>query len=128
MLLMPVRSLILNMALRRRKQCQHLPAHKQVIRQDSATVVALPPQQLYSRATSGTPVIDDPLSSANGSIWYHYNTADNSCAFTGGAYHIKVYSQGGNNTCFAINSEFKNLAFQVQMTIIKGDAGGLLFH
>jgi hypothetical protein len=94
----------------------------------SATVVALTPQQLYTRATSGSPVIDDSLTSPNGSIWYHYNTSDNSCAFTGGAYHIKVYLQGGNNTCPAINSQFKNLAFQVRMTIIKGDAGGLLFH
>ena len=94
----------------------------------SATVTALTPQQLYTRATGGTPVIDDPLTSPNGSIWYHYNAANNSCAFLGGAYHIKIFLQGGNNTCFAVNSHFKNLAFQVQMTIIKGDAGGLLFH
>ena len=96
--------------------------------QASATVTALTPQQLYTRATGGTPVIDDPLTSPNGSIWYHYNAANNSCAFLGGAYHIKIFLQGGNNTCFAVNSHFKNLAFQVQMTIIKGDAGGLLFH
>lgn len=94
----------------------------------NATVTALTPQQLYTRATAGTPVIDDPLSSPNGSIWYHYNTSNNSCAFLGGAYHIKIFLQGGNNTCFAVNSHFNNLAFQVQMTIIKGDAGGLLFH
>jgi hypothetical protein len=94
----------------------------------SATVTALTPQELYARTTRGIPVIDDPLTSPNGSIWYHYNTANNSCAFLGGAYHIKISLQGGNNICFAINSHFNNLAFQVQMTIIKGDAGGLLFH
>jgi hypothetical protein len=91
-------------------------------------VTGLSPQQLYTRATGGTPVIDDPLTSPNGSIWYHYNSAVNSCAFLGGAYHIKISQQGGNNTCFAINSHFNNLAFEVHMTIIKGDAGGLLFH
>jgi hypothetical protein len=96
--------------------------------QANATAGALTPQEIYAKATSGTPVISDPLTSSNGSIWYHYDGSNGSCTFLKGAFHIKVFVKASNNACFASNSLFNNLAFQAQMTIIKGDAGGLLFH
>ena len=40
----------------------------------SATAAALTPQQIYTQATSGTPVIDDALINSGGNTWYQYGT------------------------------------------------------
>src|SRR6266702_3627601 len=50
------------------------------------------------------------------------------CGFTGGAYHVSLYSKGFYFPCFAQNTNFSNLAYQVQMTITRGDYGGLIFR
>jgi hypothetical protein len=93
----------------------------------TATFAAMTPGQIYTWATSGTPVINDSLSDKNASIWFQITESDRSCDFIGGAYHIKT-SLSSSMSCGAYNSLFNNLAFQVQMTIIKGSAGGLAFH
>jgi hypothetical protein len=92
----------------------------------SATAAALTPQQIYTQATSGTPVINDPLTSTAGNTWYQYGTPSNGCYYSGRAYHLKFARQGAFS-CTAFNSFFHGLAFQVQVTILEGDAAGLLF-
>lgn len=99
--------------------------------QATATTAALTPQDTYTRATSGTPVINDPLDIQQGSSWLQIVTSHFSCAFSGGAYHIRFQEQMGTAECVAYNSLFSNLAFQVQLKIITGGAvaaGGLLFR
>ena len=93
----------------------------------SATAVALTPQQIYTQATSGTPVINDPLTSPAGNTWYQYGTQTNSCYYSSRAYHLRLAEQG-SNYCIAYNSFFHDLAFQVQLTILKGDGAGIIFH
>ena len=100
----------------------------QAYAQATATTAALTPQDIYTRATSGTPVINDPLDVQQGSSWLQIVTSHFSCAFSGGAYHIRFQEQMGNADCVAFNSLFNNLAFQVQVKIIAGAAGGLLFR
>ena len=50
------------------------------------------------------------------------------CAFSSGSYHASLYKAGLYFPCIARNTNFANFAFQVQMTIIKGDNGGLIFR
>ncbi len=78
----------------------------------------------------GTLALYDPLHDANSSP--NWSTgSDNqggSCAFTGGAYHVSESNLGTAYECFNSSSDFSNFAYEVQMQIMKGDAGGLLFR
>lgn len=94
----------------------------------TATTAALTPNDIYNRATSGIPVINDPLDSKQGSSWLQLEGSVNSCSFSGGAYHIKITTNPSSGYCIAYNSLFSNLAFQVQLTFFQGDAGGLIFR
>lgn len=94
----------------------------------TATTAALTPYDIYNRATSGTPVINDPLDSKQGSSWLQLEASGNSCSFSGGAYHIRITTKPSSGYCFAYNSLFSNLAFQVQQTVFQGDVGGLIFR
>ncbi len=95
--------------------------------QATATVAAMNPQELYAWATSGTPVINDPLNNVQQSIWYHGAGSTGECGISQGAYHIKVVVPNSAAACDAYDSYFHNLAFQVQVTILAGDGGGLAF-
>lgn len=94
----------------------------------TATSAALTPQDIYTKATSGIPVINDALDGHEASSWLQLNSPLYSCAFSSGAYHIRVLSQQSSAFCIAYNSLFNNLAFQVQLTIISGGLGGLVFR
>lgn len=95
--------------------------------QTSAT--ASSPQGIYTLATSGTPALDDSLSSQSGSQWEETSLANGyGCQFSGGAYHALISQQHTFEPCYAEASSFGNFAFQVQMTILKGDGGGLVFR
>lgn len=99
----------------------------QAATQATATTAALTPAQLYTRATSGTPVINDPLNSTETGIWYHTTGGNHSCQYLNGAYHIEPPVAGGSMSCSSYDAFFKNLAFQVQMTIVTPGLGGLVF-
>ncbi|GAC1613371.1 MAG: hypothetical protein NVS4B7_04790 [Ktedonobacteraceae bacterium] len=49
------------------------------------------------------------------------------CAFTGKGYHAAILQTGDIAPCFA-QPNFNNFSFQVQMTIISGDQGGIAFR
>ncbi len=84
---------------------------------------SMSPQGIYNQAISGKPVIDDSLSNPDRSTWQNTNSF---CTFTQGALHI---SGQANFVYFCHSSrQFSNLAFQVRVTIIKGDNGGLVFR
>jgi hypothetical protein len=90
------------------------------------TATAYAPQISYSQAISGTPAITDPLNQQDSNNW----DQNVNCAFIGGAYHAIVPQQNSFASCSPNTSSatFGNFALQVQMTIIKGDYGGLLFR
>jgi hypothetical protein len=73
---------------------------------------------------SGRLALSDPLqNNSSGYLW----AEDSTCRFMDGAYHVKVPTYP--DTCLASNTpDFSNFAFEVQMRILKGDAGGLLFR
>ena len=79
---------------------------------------------------TGTLVLNDPLrDTSTGYQWDQTTLSGGRCAFANGAYHV-ISTQLGIISC---NPEAKvpalgNLTFQVQMTIISGDEGGLAFR
>jgi transcriptional regulator with XRE-family HTH domain len=83
-------------------------------------------QDLYTWATSGTPVLNDPLMKQDTNNWDELSTTDEACIFTAEAYHVNTLRQGVFTPCFAEATNFRNFVFQVQMTLLKGDGGGLL--
>jgi len=102
-------------------------AQAQATAQVQATATAL--QAIFNQATSGTPVLNDPLSQQDANNWEVDNkTGGGGCAFTGGSYHASMPQAGFFASCYAQNSNFSNFAFQVQMTILKGDRGGIIFR
>jgi hypothetical protein len=103
-----------------------LAQQQQANAQATANVANLTPQELYTRITSEKPAISDPLDSINHSLFVSRSNSASGCGFTGGTYHASV-SPHFAIYCFALIG-VSNFAFQAQMTIIKGDAGGLIFR
>ena len=91
----------------------------------TATTTAL--QNTYTQATSGTPAISDPL---NRQDQYRWDVSPPNCVFTAGAYHVADITTNDFYTCTPNNQfpNFGNFALQVQMTILKGDYGGIFFR
>jgi hypothetical protein len=98
--------------------------------QASATATAL--QNILTNATSGTPVLNDPLNAQSSSNWDllspSQSTVGASCSFTNGAYFSDMPTKGYFQPCYERASNFNNFAFQVQMNIVQGDEGGILFR
>lgn len=89
----------------------------------------LTPADIYATATSGNPTLNDPLNSSVPSNWLQYNNGSYGCQFTENAYYAWTKQPGIVTHCSAVNiPNFSNFAFQVRMTIISGDAGGLIFR
>lgn len=75
---------------------------------------------------SGTLVFSDPLSdNSKGVNWAEDPTV---CGFMGGAYHVKEPNPNYVNDCLANDSNYSNFAFEVQMQIVQGDGGGIIFR
>jgi hypothetical protein len=96
--------------------------------QTAATPSAGTPQDLYNQVTKNPSTLDDSLSANGTSNWNESEGGQSSCQFTGGAYHAIAQAQNTYTLCMAQSSSFGNLAYQVQMTIAKGDFGGMVFR
>lgn len=70
----------------------------------------------------GILTLNDPLSGSN-----NFLPTNGGCSFTGGAYHVAV-SQGGYYSTCPGGPSFVNFAIEVQMTVLKGDCGGIMFR
>ncbi|HEU5227331.1 MAG TPA: DnaJ C-terminal domain-containing protein [Ktedonobacteraceae bacterium] len=81
-------------------------------------------QANYNQITGNTPVLDDPLQNAN---LYNWDTGTG-CAFTNGEYHVTIAQKDVFLYCSEQAADFSNFAYQVQMKIINGDFGGIIFR
>jgi hypothetical protein len=95
--------------------------------QAQATATAF--QNLYTKSTAGAPDLDSTLSAQDGANWDVYDAVGGGgCAFSGGSLHASVMQKNYYVPCFASNSNYSNMAFQAQMTIVSGSEGGLIFR
>jgi hypothetical protein len=76
----------------------------------------------------GTLALDDPLSTNSSGYEWQDATTVTGCTFTNGAYHVQEQIQGQVNNCIALATTYDNFAYQVQMTIMEGDCGGVVFR
>lgn len=107
-----------------------LNVHATAVAQNFLTVQARDnsPQYIYMQATSKIPSVSDPLSNQHsGQPNLLPDDAALGCSFQAGAYHVLVQQQYRSNDCDGSTS-FTNFALQIQMTIIQGRAGGILFR
>jgi serine/threonine protein kinase len=76
----------------------------------------------------GTLALYDPL--RDDSSGYRWDEAQPNCTFMGGSYYVTTLDQPILPIlgCNAGLTNFSNFAYEVQMKIIKGDAGGLMFR
>jgi len=82
----------------------------------------------YSPNT-GTLALNDPLSdNSNGYFWYEGNDRIGGCGFSNGAFHLSVVQKEHIRSCTAGATNYNNFAYQVQMTIVQGDGGGIVFR
>jgi len=94
-----------------------------------ATATAASQQALFTQATSAPPSLNDPLNQQNGNRWEEDSKAGGgSCALTNGAYHTSMPQIGFFASCYDLSNNYSNFVFQVQMTILKGDRGGIIFR
>ena len=76
----------------------------------------------------GTLVLSESLSDiSHGYGWSVIHDQFGTCQFRGGAYHVSTTISGSRHWCDA-SPVFSNFAFEVQMTILKGDTGGITFR
>lgn len=111
---------------------QPQPHASPTARAQQATAIPSPrtPQELYAQVTQGTPALDDPLLMNSTNNWTETTSADGkfSCMFSGGTYHASAESKNAFMLCMAQATNFGNLAYQVQMTIVKGEFGGMVLR
>jgi eukaryotic-like serine/threonine-protein kinase len=83
---------------------------------------------------TGNLVLNDPLKgNSQGNNWDVSSTQiNNNCQFAGKAYQSTNDYVSNNlnsgNACFAENTNFDNFTFQVQITLVKGLCGGIVFR
>lgn len=93
-----------------------------------ATFTARPAQQIYTTATSGLPLINDPLTNKSKSTWDTTQGNGYSCNFNGGIYTLQVSLANTNLDCQSGEGPFYNFAFQADMSVRKGFDAGLTFR
>jgi hypothetical protein len=94
----------------------------------SATAFAQSPQGIFEKATHETPLVNQTLANNDAGLWSVLNRPPyGGCSFIGGAYHIRVSVYNNWFYCSSIGV-YDDFAFQVQMKLLQGSAGGILFH
>jgi serine/threonine protein kinase len=96
------------------------------------TLTATAQQQIYTQAISGVPVLDDPLTGESENQWQTWfidnQNSKDGCNFTGRVYQASLSKAPYFGRCMALATNFSNLAYQVEMSVIAGDGGGLIFR
>ncbi len=76
-----------------------------------------------------TLVLNDPLSAnSNEYNWTENNSSSGACSFTGGTYNVSSPITPLYHACAALNTNFSNFAYEVEMTIIAGNCGAIIFR
>ncbi len=100
---------------------QTAQAHLTATAQTNATATAIASTYPFSANLK----LNDPLT--DNSKGYKWETND-FCKFTGSAYHALDPQANTYGPCAGINTDFSDFTFQVEMSIAKGDGGGLTFR
>ncbi len=89
--------------------------------QTNATATAI----ASSYPFSANLVLSDPLTDNSKGV--QWQTTD-ACKFTGNAYHVIDSQANTYQPCLALNTDYSDFTFQVEMSISKGDGEGLILR
>src|SRR6266849_4921818 len=117
-------------------------AYLSIIGQMTAHTQATATAQAHANATATASVIaanPDPYPPGGGTLalldplhdnsqGHNWDTNATNCAFSGGTYHVSAPGTPFFASCAARSTNFSNFIYEVQMTIIKGDVGGMIFR
>jgi hypothetical protein len=92
-----------------------------------ATAVPLDTLQNPYPPYKGLLVLDDPLRDNSKGFQWGEDSDEGTCRFRSGAYYIDTATSDYVEYCTGAATHFSDYVFQVQMTILKGDRGGLSF-
>src|SRR6266568_1244539 len=92
----------------------------------TATIIAQNPDP-YPPMNRALAAIDPLSDNSHGYNWNVNSDKFGTCAFMGGAYHVNAIQQSGKS-CSLPKANFVDGAYQVQMTIVNGNGGGIFFH
>jgi len=113
--------------LRPASQQATAPQHTATTQTNGSSPAAL--QDLYTKVTRGKPTLNSPLNANDNNNWTEYDSkAIGSCVFKKGAYYVRTVVGSPYSTCADSNASFSDLAYQVEMIIIRGDIGGIYFR
>jgi hypothetical protein len=85
----------------------------------NASPIAYPPH-------NQSPVLNDPLQdNSKGNNWEVDDPRNGHCKFINRTYDI-ITNQ--SEWCLAMSTDFTNFIYEIQMTIVKGDEGGIVFR
>lgn len=79
-------------------------------------------------AKTGVLVLNEALAAESAAGWKITPNDQGRCFFAANSYHILDVSSGTMEVCLANETFFTNFTFQVNMTMIAGDCGGLAFR
>lgn len=79
-------------------------------------------------ASTGTLALNNTLAADSAAEWSLISNAQGRCSFAQGSYHISDVAKGFMEVCLANETDFVNFTYEVKMTIIEGDCGGLAFR
>ncbi|GLV58962.1 hypothetical protein KDH_57900 [Dictyobacter sp. S3.2.2.5] len=92
--------------------------------QRATAIASAGPDRLYQLVTGVHPTWQDPLSAQDHNNW----TLSKHCGFSGGTYHVTSTTTKTLENCFANATHLCNMAFQVQITHLSGEGGGISFR
>ena len=93
----------------------------------TAAVIAANPNP-YTPGLGKIALIDPLSNNSKGYAWDTSNHTDGTCAFSGGSYHSSTPKTQYFYLCSAEVTDFSNFAAEVQVKVIHGDCGGMVFR
>lgn len=95
----------------------------------SPTATATPDaQQLYQQVTSQYPDFIDSLQNPTASRWAVFEKPTYGCEIKSDGLHLHIQDSGKYMDCTSDRGRFANFAFQVDMKILSGAGGGIVFR
>jgi serine/threonine protein kinase len=92
----------------------------------SSTIDPNSPEGILAQAKTGTLQLKDPLTTQDNNNW---DTTPQNCAFLNGSYQVTASDKTHPFVaCEEQAKTFGNFAYEVKMTIIQGDGGGIIFR
>lgn len=87
-------------------------------------------ENIYTNATNANATFSDSLRDSTDAQWDNSQWSDGSiaCQITNGDYHVRILQDTYFTSCLNNTDNFSNFAYQIQMSIIKGDQGCIVFR